>query len=556
MAGVALVNPKIPFYDALGVPLVGGTLDVYLAGTTTRTNTWQDKAQTTLNTNPIVLDSRGECTLWADDALKYKFVLKNSAGVQQWSVDNISGATVSATLVNFIQAGSGAVSRTVQDRLREVVSVKDFGAVGDGVTDDLAAFRAAIASQSDPTNSSRGGTIFIPRGKYYLSDTLEISSRITLQGAGNGPNFDGTFGAPVALIFPVNKTGIRIYSSFDTPVTGTTGMYSELRDFQVRRTDYAGSGTAPAGTGYGVYSTATIYAENVRVMGFSQDGWYIHGNGAGLTGNSNLSQLLKCDSFGNRGYGIRFNGSDANACLIQNCDATSNGLAGFQDESFLGNTYVACHGAGNNVLNSPPFVDYRSTNINARNVYLGCYSEGGTNNIIAPSVVLGGVLGASASAGSTASPPLILGTNSYGAPINHVNESSATNRPYFQAGGQDASNTVFQFGKTDSTFYRVDYYAGGTDPWFRFLLNNSVAPISFPNSATMRAAGPLVGGLFYGDPFNNYAHSYASAAPASGTWVRGDIVYSNTPSASGFIGWVCVASGTPGTWKTWGAISA
>jgi len=44
-------------------------------------------------------------------------------------------------------------------------------------------------------------------------------------------------------------------------------------------------------------------------------------------------------------------------------------------------------------------------------------------------------------------------------------------------------------------------------------------------------------------------------APSAGTWRRGDIVYNTAPSGSGFIGWVCTASGTPGTWKTFGAFS-
>jgi hypothetical protein len=49
---------------------------------------------------------------------------------------------------------------------------------------------------------------------------------------------------------------------------------------------------------------------------------------------------------------------------------------------------------------------------------------------------------------------------------------------------------------------------------------------------------------------------YASTAPTSGSWGRGDIVFNMAPSASGFVGWVCTAGGTPGTWKSWGAISA
>ena len=47
-----------------------------------------------------------------------------------------------------------------------------------------------------------------------------------------------------------------------------------------------------------------------------------------------------------------------------------------------------------------------------------------------------------------------------------------------------------------------------------------------------------------------------TSTPTFGTWAVGNTVYNATPSASGFIGWVCIASGTPSTWKTFGAISA
>lgn len=46
-----------------------------------------------------------------------------------------------------------------------------------------------------------------------------------------------------------------------------------------------------------------------------------------------------------------------------------------------------------------------------------------------------------------------------------------------------------------------------------------------------------------------------SAAPTTGTWKRGTVIYNSTPSSAGFVGWVCTASGTPGTWKTFGLIS-
>ena len=73
----------------------------------------------------------------------------------------------------FIQAGTGAVQRTVESKLQDVVSVKDFGAVGDGVADDTAAIQAAINAVFPR------GTIFFPEGVY------NINSSISINGAGS-----------------------------------------------------------------------------------------------------------------------------------------------------------------------------------------------------------------------------------------------------------------------------------------------------------------------------------------------------------------------------------
>lgn len=70
----------------------------------------------------------------------------------------------------FVQTGAGAVARTVHDKTRETVSVLDFGAVGDGVTDDTAAFQAAHDSLPN------GGTIIVPPG-VCLIDRVDITNR-------------------------------------------------------------------------------------------------------------------------------------------------------------------------------------------------------------------------------------------------------------------------------------------------------------------------------------------------------------------------------------------
>lgn len=49
---------------------------------------------------------------------------------------------------------------------------------------------------------------------------------------------------------------------------------------------------------------------------------------------------------------------------------------------------------------------------------------------------------------------------------------------------------------------------------------------------------------------------FGTAAPTSGSWLQGDRVYNVAPVGGGVIGWVCVASGTPGTWKFFGALEA
>jgi uncharacterized protein YjbI with pentapeptide repeats len=86
-------------------------------------------------------------------------------------------ATADAQDVSYLPAGTGAVATTVQAKLRETVSVRDFNAVGDGVTDDTAAIQAAITSLS-----ATGGTVFFPKGTYKTDSGVTLVSNLTLQG--------------------------------------------------------------------------------------------------------------------------------------------------------------------------------------------------------------------------------------------------------------------------------------------------------------------------------------------------------------------------------------
>jgi hypothetical protein len=83
---------KMQFFKADGTPLVGGKLYTYTAGTTTPQTTFTDSAGGTANTNPVILDSRGEANIWLGGAT-YKFKLADANDVEIWTVDNISAPT-------------------------------------------------------------------------------------------------------------------------------------------------------------------------------------------------------------------------------------------------------------------------------------------------------------------------------------------------------------------------------------------------------------------------------------------------------------------------------
>lgn len=80
-------TPKLQFLDANGNPLVNGLLYTYASGTTTPLATYTTQAQTTANTNPIVLDARGEASVFLLAGYSYRFVLQNSSGVTQYTTD-------------------------------------------------------------------------------------------------------------------------------------------------------------------------------------------------------------------------------------------------------------------------------------------------------------------------------------------------------------------------------------------------------------------------------------------------------------------------------------
>ena len=174
------VNPLYPiFTDTDGQPLENGYIwigTVNLDPQGNPINVYWDSALTQVAGQPIRTINGYPSRNGSPSRLfvnsEYSIRVQNKNGTTVASVNNNSEALgdINSALVTFIQSGTGAVSRTVQSKLRDTVSVKDFGAVGDGVTDDTAAIQACYtANPGREINHGDGYT-------YLISSTLTLYS--------------------------------------------------------------------------------------------------------------------------------------------------------------------------------------------------------------------------------------------------------------------------------------------------------------------------------------------------------------------------------------------
>lgn len=112
---------------------------------------------------------------------------------------NTSGA-IDASQVSYTPPFVDSVTTNVEDKLAQTVSVKDFGAVGDGVTDDTVAIQAALDAIASKSSSSIGGTVFVPSGRYLITAPLGMWVGTSIEGETSGlvgiapnPNTGTTF---------------------------------------------------------------------------------------------------------------------------------------------------------------------------------------------------------------------------------------------------------------------------------------------------------------------------------------------------------------------------
>ena len=188
------------------------------------------------------------------------------------NADVNSSAGIVATKLSFTQSGTGATARTVDSKLKDVVSVKDFGATGDGTTDDTAAFNAAITY----INSLGGGVVRVPMSStpYIVNEVDILVPGVIIEGDGSNYRYNTTDQAG-----PTIRAASGASYAFKLGWQNTT---NEGRHSGFRRLTIDGNSAADYGV---IITTGATEMVNVSCINFSQAGVILAG-----FGNQNIFQ--------------------------------------------------------------------------------------------------------------------------------------------------------------------------------------------------------------------------------------------------------------------------
>ena len=304
--------------DANGENLSGAKWFFYQTGTLTPQSVFTTAALSTAHLNPVVADAAGKFpAIFFDTTKQYRGILRTAdEATVIYDLDPINagvlaqlGANDGSTLVGFQQAGTGAVARTAQAKMRDIVSVKDFGAVGDGVTDDLAAMQAA---------HNTGKIVYYPKGTYKFSGQLTIATGGIIGAGKSLTNLNATDTSANAAIK---------YTGAFTTLAG--GLVSGLPTFH----DFTLNGNAlKTGNGAGLqFESATGSVDYIDIRGVQVSYFPINVDFV----KASLWKMIGCDILGHTVAGVRVNN-------------TFNNDAG--DSVIMGNNFVTSSTVAPNIL--------------------------------------------------------------------------------------------------------------------------------------------------------------------------------------------------------------
>ena len=265
-----------------------------------------------------------------------------------WSVT--LGAETSANLVSYTPAGTGAVLTTVQAKLRESVSVKDFGAVGDGVADDTAAFAAALVM---------GKAVYAPAGTYKATFTIPYGGILY----GDGPAhtiITPTAGSTHAIMLDGTIVGGTQFCTVENlsirnpnAVASCSGLKLYGLDVLDVNDNHTFSNLYISGFNYGIEILGRCIVSTFKdiTTDASNTGLYVASDAANYAFNANT--FTNCRFINGQAYGVYITGYAGLGLTFTGCDFEQNNLnnvvggAGIEIENAETVTFQGCYWEAN-----------------------------------------------------------------------------------------------------------------------------------------------------------------------------------------------------------------
>jgi hypothetical protein len=246
-----------------------------------------------------------------------------------------STGTIPFDQVAFIQTGTGAVKREAVDKMRDVVSVLDFGVTGNGITDDLSAIKLAIE------NRKTGTALMFPAGDYFLVG-----------------NLDTTLTSPLTMI--LDPSARIVGDNSDVPMFTIRGGASRhgltVSGGILDNGDRIFSGATQSGTALSLVGIDDLYVENT-VFGRKTRDWVDGFGDAGLTTDKcQRMTITGCTFYGQPDLGIYATGgastgaSDDYTDMVvtgnrfHRCNLGVSSKRQFRNSVVTGNTFFECRG--------------------------------------------------------------------------------------------------------------------------------------------------------------------------------------------------------------------
>jgi parallel beta-helix repeat protein len=512
--------------------------------------------------------------------------------------------TADASQVRYQPAGTGAAVTNVQAKLRETVSVKDFGAVGDGVTDDTAAIQAAI----DAANG-----VFFPTGSYLVDDQIDLKANLLLYGEGGSKivlatgvtpfvlrgdavnNFvmrdleiEGNGAAGFSTVYITNSTNVTIdnckitksgamallligclFAKVENCTLSNNYFYGvDARDcddckfIANRCTDNGDTGvaTSAGGRGINLWRSRGCYVAGNRFVSNSEYGFRIYSEAADTTISYN--NIVTGNTFQNnvRADLVLYDEGVAFSFVTRNV-ITDNVIYRTVDTTDL-NTVCVLHGdfntyANNKVVKSGAFgTDCAFNFFNANYCTISnCYVENmdvAFSTSSSTNITIDNCLGNGVGKGLTIPTEGIVVTNCkflHGGPGTTdvcINNGPAIGKNFYE------DNYIFGFYRGIATGDQAvalfrNTTVGSTNVGL-FKTGNVTATIEAGDNSWDSANPFLLSAYARTGSTHDQAVVKFPSVPTILTWTRGDQVWNEQPAVGQPIGWICTVDGTPGTW--------